>query len=198
MTIADSETPDAPTTAAQTTATLSTARKAVIGALVVVIAVAGVLLFTLSGDNDPEVLVTGEPSEFHLTEVVALEGGTTDFTHLQGTPVILNFFASWCAPCKAEMPTLDDIHRAFEGEVAVVGLAIEGERPARETVEETGVTYFIGLDEDGVLLDRYEGFGMPTTVFFDANGLVVDTHIGELTEEAFRDRIDELFGIGDV
>ena len=96
------------------------------------------------------------------------------------------------------MPTLEGLHQTLGTELAVVGLAIEGERPARETVEETGVTYFTGLDEDGILLERFDGFGMPTTVFVDADGVVVDTHIGGLTDAAFRDRISDLFGIGDV
>jgi len=178
---------------------LSPVRKAVIGALIVVIGVAGVLLFTLdAGGENPETVVTGELSEFHKLELITLDGEPTSFAQFNGKPVIVNFFASWCAPCKAEMPTIEGLHQTLGDELAIVGLAIEGERPARETVEETGVTYFIGLDEDGALLERFDGFGMPTTVFVGANGQVLDSHVGELTDEAFRSRISDLFGIGDV
>jgi thiol-disulfide isomerase/thioredoxin len=177
---------------------LSTPRKAAIGALLVVIIAAGTLLFTIDGGGADEPVALGELSEFHKIEVVSLDGELTPFAQFAGTPVVINFFASWCGPCKAEMPTIEGLHQTLGDELAVVGLAIEGERPARETVEETGVTYFIGLDEDGVLLERFDGFGMPTTLFVAANGDILDSHVGELTDEAFRSRIRDLFGVGDV
>ena len=181
-----------------TTTGLSALRKALIGTLLVIITAAGVLLLTLDSGGSGEQLPDDELTEFHLIEVTALNGDTASFAQFAGKPVILNFFASWCAPCRAEMPTLEGLHRILSDELSVVGLAIDGERPAREIVGETGVTYFIGLDEGGALLDRFDGFGMPTTVFIGANGEILDSHIGALTDEAFRHRITDLFGIGDI
>ncbi len=198
--------PDPQTTPPETThserprgaGSLSSARKAILGALLVVIVGAGIALFTTGDNDDSPPLAAGELSEFHQLEITTLTGEQTNFSSLAGKPVVLNFFASWCGPCVAEMPTLEALHQDLGAELTIVGLAIEGVRPASEIVEQTGVTYLTGLDEDGILLERFDGFGMPTTVFIDANGTVVDTHIGELTDGAFRDRLREHFGIGDV
>lgn len=157
--------------------------------LLAVAAIALIFALTSGGGDDG-------PSEFHQTKVLDLEGAPLEFSQFEGTPVVLNFFASWCPPCVAEMPALDAIHNDLAGEVVVVGLdPSEPADVAAALVEELGVTYPTGIDLDGVLLDRYDGFGMPTTVFIDGDGEVLDTHIGGLTEEEFRTRIDELFGV---
>lgn len=169
---------------------LSRGRKAAIGALALIIVVAVVGLVAYDAGSD-EVA-------FHDIEFETLGGEAASFAPYAGRPVVLNFFASWCGPCVAEMPTLDVIHRDLGDELTVVGLAFEGARPAADIVARTGVTYPTGLDTDGVLLERFDGFGMPTTVFVDGDGRVVDTHIGALTETALRARLAQLFGIGDV
>jgi len=158
------------------------------GALLAVLVVAGVLLLTL--DTEP-----AETSEFYQIEVTMLNGESLSFASLAGKPVLLNFFASWCPPCVAEMPTIEALHQEFGEEMNFVGLAFEQAQSARAIVAETGVTYLTGLDEDGILLARFEGIAMPTTVFIDAEGKIVETRIGEMSDAAFRAKLSELFGI---
>ncbi|MCB0993192.1 MAG: TlpA disulfide reductase family protein [Acidimicrobiales bacterium] len=158
--------------------------------LLALAAIALVVAFTWSEGEDG-------PSQFHQTVAVDLAGQPLDFAQYEGTPVVLNFFASWCPPCVAEMPALEAIHLDLQGELVVLGLdPSEPADIAAKLVAELGVTYPTGIDIDGVLLDRYEGFGMPTTVFISADGKVLDTHIGALTEGQFRDRIADNFGLG--
>jgi len=161
------------------------------GALLLSLVAAGLFLFNLDEQAD-------EPKEFYLIEVATLDGGSLPFSSLAGKPVLLNFFASWCPPCVAEMPTIEALHQEFADQMNFVGLAFESAQSARSIVAETGVTYLTGLDEDGVLLAQFEGIAMPTTVFIDSEGTIVETHIGELSDAAFREKFKELFGIGDT
>jgi len=158
------------------------------GALLVVVVVSGLLLISL--DTEPSA-----SNEFYAIEVSTLDGGSLPFSSLAGKPVLLNFFASWCAPCVAEMPTLEALYQEFGEEMNFVGLAFENVKSARKIVAETGVTYPTGLDEDGVLLAQFEGIAMPTTLFIDGEGNVVETRIGELSDAAFRKKLDDLFDI---
>ena len=163
-------------------------------ALLGLAAIALVAAFLLVGDDDEPGAAGG--SDFHQIELTTLDGEPLDFAQFEGTPVIVNFFASWCGPCRAEMPVLDALHREWDGRVVVIGLdPSDGIDAARRFVEETGATFPTALDQDAVLLERFDGFGMPTNVFVDAGGNVVDSWVGELTEAEFRERVDEFFGV---
>ncbi|NOX30524.1 MAG: TlpA family protein disulfide reductase [Actinobacteria bacterium] len=173
-------------------------RRRVLGAVLLVgaVLVIGAVLFTGGNDDTGDLAQSGELSEFHQIQVESLDGSTLDFAQYNGTPVILNFFASWCGPCRAEMPVLDALHHEWDGDVVVVGLnSVEGAEAAQSLIDDTGVTFPAALDVDAVLLERYEAIGMPTTVFIDGNGNVLDTWVGELTEADLRDRVDRFFGV---
>ena len=134
--------------------------------------------------------LTLSPGEYVFT---ALDGGDIDLADFSGQPLVVNFFASWCAPCRAEMPDLEAVHQERAGAVSFVGLNAGevDEEAARELIEQTGVSYPIGLEADA-FIDEVNGLGMPTTAFFDSNGRLVDTHTGLLTADALRELIDEL------
>ena len=117
-----------------------------------------------------------------------------DFTlsgHLAvtGRPVLLNLWATWCAPCRAEMPLLQATSEAHP-EIEFVGVAIDDGRDAVTAfVEEVGVDYVIGLDEDNAVRDAYPVLGMPATFVIAADGTIVQTHIGILTEDTLAELI---------
>ncbi|MGI9606975.1 MAG: TlpA family protein disulfide reductase [Acidimicrobiales bacterium] len=119
------------------------------------------------------------------------EEGTKQLADLPEGPVVVNFFASWCPTCIAEMPDFEKVHQAVGGDVTFLGLALQ-DRPesAQVLVADTGVTYDIGLDE-GDIFEKFGGLGMPTTVFIDADGVVQQVFSGGLTEDALMDIINE-------
>lgn len=119
-----------------------------------------------------------------------LDGSPGSFATYRGRPLVVNFFASWCAPCLAELPGFERVHQDLEGRVAFLGLNLQ-DRPAdgRGVVEETGITYDVGRDPDGELFRAFRGLAMPTTAFVDATGRIVDLHSGGLSAGALRDRI---------
>ena len=118
-------------------------------------------------------------------------------SELRGTPVVINFFGSWCAPCLKEMPAFEAVHQDLGDEVTFIGLAVN-DRPedAQATVAETGVTYRVGRDLDGALLEHFEGIKMPTTVILDADGTVVHREDGELDEDELRALLADVVGTG--
>jgi cytochrome c biogenesis protein CcmG/thiol:disulfide interchange protein DsbE len=122
-----------------------------------------------------------------------IDGGRRSFADYRGRPLVVNFFASWCVPCLAEMPGFERAHRELADQVGFLGLNLqEPPESGRAVVEQTGVTYDIGRDPDGRLFQSFGGFAMPTTVFIDATGTVADLHGGEITAGELRDRIDQL------
>lgn len=122
-----------------------------------------------------------------------LDGSSGSFGNYRGRPLVVNFFASWCAPCLAEMPGFERVHQDLDGRVAFLGLNLQ-DRPedGRWVVEKTGITYDVGRDPNGELFRALQGRAMPTSAFVDAEGHIVDVHSGDLTAGALRARIEEL------
>lgn len=107
------------------------------------------------------------------------QGNLADFA---GRPLVVNFWASWCPACVAEMPDFETVHARLGDEVAFLGLAMQetDEAAARDLIDQTGVTYALGRDPDGAIFTSFGGVAMPTTVFIDEQGTVVETHPGAL------------------
>jgi cytochrome c biogenesis protein CcmG, thiol:disulfide interchange protein DsbE len=122
------------------------------------------------------------------------DGGTVTLADFRGQPVVLNFFASWCPPCLAEMPDFEAVHQEVAGEVVFLGAAMQDDSRelALSVVDQTGVTYDLAWDPAGELFRAFGGFNMPTTVFIDADGRFVDRHNGILTIEQLRAAVEDL------
>lgn len=110
----------------------------------------------------------------------------------RGRPVVVNFFASWCRPCRREAPLLEQARTASPG-VSFLGVAYRDRRAdARRFLRETGLGLPTLLDFDGSVGDEMGVRGMPNTFFFDASGRLVAVELGELTEESLARRLREI------
>jgi cytochrome c biogenesis protein CcmG/thiol:disulfide interchange protein DsbE len=138
----------------------------------------------LGGDAAADLTPPGERTVAPAFSVPALDGdGRVTLAAHRGRPVVLNFWASWCGPCREEMPELV----RFAGEqpgIDVVGLAVN-DRPAdsRRFADRAGATFELGIDRDAVTAGEYGVTGLPVTVAIDAEGRVATTIFGPVGEE---------------
>jgi len=158
-------------------------RGALVPTIIVALALAVVAARQVAKEPAPTALRRGNgerAADFELPDLrdpdatVALD----DYT---GTPIVLNFCASWCVPCRREMPTFQALHERLGDQVAFVGVNHQDSRDAAlALLADTGVDYDAGYDPQGTVAADYGLFGMPTTVFIAANGDVVATRTGEI------------------
>ena len=121
-----------------------------------------------------------------------LGSGEMNLHELQGTPVVLNFWAGLCPPCRAEMPDFQDFYNEFSNRVTLIGIDIGqftglgSQQDAKDLLEELEITYPAGFTEDAGIIKKYRILGMPTTVFIDADGNIFKTWGGALSASVLR------------
>jgi len=180
-----------------------------VAAATVLAALAALLVVVvMGGDDDTEVPAAEGTFELQpldgpladdplAVEVEFPEQGATSTLRddIEG-PAVVNFFASWCAPCIAEMPAFEQVFQEVEGRVDFVGVAVSDRAAdARRIVEETGVTYRWARDERGDVANAARVTQMPATMFVGSDGEVVAVHSGSLDADQLRDLIDEHLGV---
>ena len=135
---------------------------------------AGVLCASLAFGT---VKVSDEAPDFTLK---TLEGPNLRLEEYRGQVVLLNFWASWCGPCRQEMPILDRLHQRYEDAgFAVLGVNVEGETaPAQKIVDKTDITFPVLIDEGQSVSELYDLEAMPSTVVIDRDGVVRYYHRG--------------------
>jgi cytochrome c biogenesis protein CcmG, thiol:disulfide interchange protein DsbE len=140
-------------------------------------------------------LPAGEPAADFTVET--FDGHTFTLSqHLAevGKPVFLNLWASWCAPCRNEMPDIDDAATRHP-EVTFLGIAVQdAARPSMDFAEEIGVKYALGFDESGEVDAGYAPPGLPATFIISTNGRVVERIFGPLTVDQIDEKLAAHFG----
>ncbi len=122
------------------------------------------------------------------------DGGELSLSSLKGEPVVINFWASWCPPCRDEALILEKIWRLYEpAGVTFIGVDIQDtEKDARAFIEEFGITYPNGQDLKGRITIDYGVGGIPVTFFVDREGLIVNRWVGPVSEELLVAWVEEL------
>lgn len=162
-----------------------------LGLLVVVVP----LVVWLTQDTEPQ-----DPSVIELADqspdfTLELFDGTSftlsDHLERDGRPVVMNFWASWCLPCREEMPAFDAV-AARRPDVYFLGVAVQDtETEARAFAEEIGVGYPLGFDSDGTISDLYPILGLPTTSFITSDRTEAASWSGILDEAKLESLIAE-------
>ncbi len=118
-----------------------------------------------------------------------------------GTPVVLNFWAALCPPCRQEMPSFQRVYDEHKGEFILVGVdvgpftGLGSHDEAREFLEEFNITYPAGFAVTSQPLREFDVVSMPTTIFFDGDGRIVSRHAGFLTEDQLESRVEGLLAL---
>lgn len=112
--------------------------------------------------------------------------------YLGGPPLVLNFWATWCAPCVAEMPDFQTVHEAAGDDFRLVGINTkDAPSNAEAFVDELGISYDLAVDRQGDYFNATGSFGMPTTLFVTPDGGVAYRHTGPLTIQQMVDLLAE-------
>ncbi|NNF51241.1 MAG: TlpA family protein disulfide reductase [Gammaproteobacteria bacterium] len=134
------------------------------------------------------------PDGYPLTD---LEGQPGSLAAFRGRPLIVNFWATWCPPCRREIPLLKKIQAENEA-LTVIGIAVEDPPPVQKLADEIGFNYPILIGEqtavDLAVALGIEFIGLPYTVLIDAEGRVLEIHSGELKEGDVDATLDLLLG----
>ncbi len=151
------------------------------------------LLLAGCGGGDGPPATDGSAEEAHIAEpapeyeAMDLEGNPVRLADLRGEVVLLNVWATWCAPCRIEMPDLQTLHDELEGEgFRVVGVSIDGPRSADRIegfLDQLGVTFPILHDPDDRISGLLDGHVVPLTVLIDREGMMQWRHLGAVTSD---------------
>lgn len=171
--------------------------------VVVTLSLGALLAFGLVNPPDREVASNrlGKPVptfEMPLFERYANSyGNTFDLSQHTGTPLVVNFWASWCKPCEYEAPALEAAWQRYGDRVLFVGVdtqdsGAENEAAARDFVERHGLTFPNGRDERSRIGIEYGLFGVPETFFVRADGTLQYKHAGMVTQEVIEEQVAEL------
>lgn len=143
----------------------------------------------------PDRLVIDSPPR-SVPQVPLADADLADFQGVvsgsKGRPVVVNIWASWCGPCRVEMPLLERASRAYGEQVQFLGVASRDQRvPAEEFLRRYGVTYPNLLDDSGQIRRFLTVRGFPTTYVFDRRGRLVARTVGSANEQTLAAQIDD-------
>lgn len=125
-------------------------------------------------------------------ELESIAGGKTKLSDFKGKAVILNFWASWCPPCKEEMPLFENIYRS-DSNIAVIGVNLqENRKNVADFIKKFDISFPILLDPNSEVKGLYNVFTQPVTYFIDKDGKIIDKKFGPLTKEEINEKVDKL------
>jgi peroxiredoxin len=153
---------------------------------------AGVQAITLSASpTGPAPRLEREAPDF---SVRTLGGEDVRLSDFRGRPVWINFWATWCPPCRAEAPDIQEVYEAHESEGLVV-LAIsigESTNTVADYIKRTGMTVTVGIDEGTNVAAQYRIVGIPTHFFIDREGVLREWRIGSMSKKTMESKVGEI------
>lgn len=152
-----------------------------------------------SDESKPENGETAEKIAAPDFTVYDAEGGEVHLSDYSGKPVVLNFWASWCGPCKREMPEFQAAFEELGEEISFLMVNMtDGSRETVDTaaafLEEAGYTFPVYYDRDMDAASAYGAYSLPTTYFIDAEGFVIARAAGAIDGETLQTGIDMITG----
>jgi len=154
---------------------------------------------TIDGDKDSEGEIenTGKILAENFT-IYDKDGNTVTIDDFKGKPLVINIFASWCDPCRSEMPYFQSAYDKYKNEDVMILMVnmTDGQKETKERAEkfmkDNGYTMPIYFDVDMDLAVKYVVMNIPRTIFIDKDGYVSLDHIGVIEEEILKTEIDKI------
>ncbi|MDU1411686.1 MAG: TlpA disulfide reductase family protein [Clostridium sp.] len=149
-------------------------------------------------DDKNKIVESSEKEKAIDFEIYDYEGNKVTLKDFQGKPIIINVFASWCGPCKAEMPLFENIYKAYKNEDIMLLMInmTDGQRETQKSAEDfmknEGYTMPIYFDKDLDFSMKYNVMGIPRTLFIDKDGNIIKDHTSMIDAITLNDYIAEL------
>ena len=148
-------------------------------------------------DNEPVIRFVRNPDPAPDFKLTSLDGKPLTLADFQGKVVFLNFWATWCGPCRAEVPDLVALQERYKDHLQIIGLDVDDDDTAeiQKYVKETGIDYPVAMTPDDLRV-QYGGIpALPTTFILDTEGRVVQKHVGYTDPELYETEIRALLGL---
>ncbi len=155
-------------------------------AVVIIVGIAGIWIAARRSEAGISNLRTGTAIGDVVPNIPfsTIDGEEFATNNLRGKVVVVNFFASWCGPCRIETPELVKFYQANQDKVVLIGLNLgENEAAVLGYKQDFDVPYPLVLDPGGKIAEQFRPRGLPTTWFIDPQGIVQSIHFGPLTAE---------------
>lgn len=173
-----------------------TTRRWVFLIVLVIVLGGGWIIFNRTTKLTPSTLKTAPVTGYLAPEIdlISIEGEPLKLSDFKGKPVIINFWATWCGPCRAEMPELQAVHRELGDKIVVysVNATAQDGGDIAGFIKEFGITFPVMLDKEGQVFDDYDILALPTTIFVDRNGVIKEVFTGAVNKAYIESRLADL------
>ena len=148
-----------------------------------------------TADSTTAKVKEGQPApDFELTTI---DGKTMKLSDYKGKKVILNFWATWCPPCKAEMPHMQNFYEKHQEEgVEIIAVNLtnidHGKKGIKTFIQDYELTFAIPLDEEGLIGEQYQAFTIPTSYIIDTKGVIAKKIVGPMDEGMMKGLIGDI------
>jgi thiol-disulfide isomerase/thioredoxin len=141
----------------------------------------------------PEARMGGVAPDFTLQTV---DGAPVRLSDLKGKPVWINFWATWCVPCREEMPAMQELYDQYHDRgLAILAVNMEEDAPTvRRWIDSGGYGFTFVLDADGQQTKRYNVTAAPTSYFVGPDGVIHDLKLGQISRNEMVAKLDKLLG----
>ena len=145
------------------------------------------------GSGQPEGITQGNLARDFTLETP--EGRPVSLSDYRGQVVLINFWATWCPPCRAEIPGFETVYQANKDKgFMVLGINVEeGAQQVEDFLASTGVSFPILLDENGEVMKEYRALGLPMSVLLTPDGIIHTRHVGFLSDTVLEDYLAQIW-----
>jgi peroxiredoxin len=143
-----------------------------------------------SDESESEAAANRPAPDFTLTD---LNGNRVSLSQFLGQPVVINFWATWCPPCRVEIPHLIEAYEREQGQVVFLAISLdEPESVVRSFVEEQGMPFIILLDDGGKVASTYRVNSIPVTFFISRDGEITARYVGQMSPSKIEDGLSRI------